>query len=153
MSNDKVIKVFLDYNEEDIKKSIKPYWNRQSRGKPLADYHPQEHFLWYRIEVGGALGGYFCAHDYTEGVVATHICIIDWYRPIKEDIIIEWKKSLKETLREDINYIIGVIPKSIPESIVLAVENGWELVEVYKDEGEKMFVMGISKDDFLEEIQ
>lgn len=150
----KMNKVALDYNPEDIKQLVKPYWDYMSFGRDFKDYTPEPQFLWYRMEVDENLAGYFCCYEDVPQTASVHVCIKEEYRPHKQELIEEWKKVLKETLPKHIDYLVAFVPKKLSATIAFALENGFDLLTIQEgqDVG-KVFVMGTPLDEFINEVE
>lgn len=147
--SDNNIKITIQYDVESIVKCLHPYWDKIGAGLVAKeDYVPQPDFTWYKVEVDGELAGYFSSDLYSHQAASIHVSILDKYRPLKEEIVREWKRVLFREIPSSVEHLIGFIPKNNSESILFALENGWNLVEVVKEAGMKIFIMGISVEDF-----
>ena len=149
------IKITIDYNIEDIKSIFFEYWSNVSLDLVDFDkYLPDTDSVWYKIEIDGELAGYFSLEDYgvSEDIKSIHVCIKGQYRPLKKLIVLEFKKYIKNTLPENIDYIIALIPKRLTKTVVFAVENDFDFLETIESDIGKIIIMGIPLNRFLEEV-
>lgn len=146
------ISVKIDNNKEDIRIILEEFWEEVSFNLlDINDVLEDDKILWYRVEVDGALAGYYYFEVLSDEVLHIHVCLRPEFRPIKDMIGNKLKKEAKDTLPSEAKHLIAIIPKSLPHVIVYALENNWMYLGSELSCVGKVFHMGIELDIFLNE--
>lgn len=148
------IQVSIDNNEKDIKSILEIFWDDISFSLYEIDYFLQDdNIIWYKVVVDNKLSGYYYFDILTEDTAHIHVCLLPEVRQHKDQIGNKLKEVMKSTFPSNIEYLIALIPKSLPHVIVYALENNWMYLGHELSNIGKIFHMGIELDVFLEDIK